>query len=271
MKSLNASSSAAGVPETNRPATDHPDAITTTDLFPGTTPAELVELIHDQPMTTSRRVAQMFGKGHDNVLQSIRALLRDLPDELNRLNFQAIDYTDTRNRRQPEFLLTKDGFMLLAMTFTGKPARYWQVAFVKAFNQMARTIQRQQKSLMNRERELARADAARTHSAVNAILADTRAERGKTTEARHYVNEANLIGYAMTGQCCPIDRSTLDAKALRLLRWVEMQDIKLLSRGVNDYPTRKAELRSLVLKAQATAQALEAGDVEPLQSIGCAA
>lgn len=38
-----------------------------------------------------------------------------------------------------------------------------------------------------------------------------------------------------------------------------------------DHHTRKAELRALVLQVQASAQALEAGHVEPLQSIGGAA
>jgi hypothetical protein len=79
-----------------------------------------------------------------------------------------------------------------------------------------------------------------------------------------------LIGYAMTGQCIGIDRSTLDAEALQLLHRVETLEIKLLVRGA-DHDTRKAELRALVLKVRATAQALEAGDAEPLQSIGRAA
>lgn len=270
MKSLNASSSAAGVPETNRPATDHPHAITTTDMFPGTTPAELVELVHDQPMTTSRRVAAMFGKRHDNVLRAINKLLPDLPGEFAHLNFEASEYTDETGRTLPEYLLTQDGFLMLAMGFTGREAVYWRASFIKAFNALGKALRRKQKALMTRERELIRAEVARSHSAVNAILAEVRAERGKTTEAHHYANEARLIGYAMTGVCIGVDRSTLDADTLRLLHRVETLDIKLLIRGA-DRDTRKTELRALVLKAQATAQALDAGDADPLQSIGGAA
>lgn len=270
MKSLVSPSSAAGVPETHHTTTDRPHAGTSGDLFPGTTPAELVELVHDQPMTASRRVAQMFGKDHKNVLSIIRRLLPDLPAEFSRLNFEPRNYTDDRGKEQPEYLLSQDGFLMLAMGFTGRPAIYWRAQFIRAFNQMARTIQRQHKALMNRERELIRAEVARSHSAVNAILAETRAERGKTTEAHHYANEARLLGYAMTGVCIGVDRSTLDADTLRLLHRVETLDIKLLIRGA-DRDTRKTELRALVLKAQATAQALDAGDADPLQSIGGAA
>jgi Rha family phage regulatory protein len=267
MKSLNASSSAAGVPENRRPATDHPHAGTSGDLFPRASLAELVEPVHGQPMTTSRRVAQMFGKEHKNVLRSVERLLPDLPEEFSRLNFEPRTYTDDRGKEQPEYLLTQDGFLMLAMGFTGRTAIHWRATFIKAFNALGKALRRRQSALMNRERELIRAEVARSHSAVNTILADTRAERGKTTEAHHYANEARLIGYAMTGQCIGIDRSTLDAEALQLLHRVETLEIKLLVRGA-DRGTRKAELRALVLKAQATAQALEAGDPEPLQSIG---
>ena len=277
MKSLNASSSAAGVPEMSRtPATDHPHAGTSGDLFPGTTPAELVELVHDQPMTTSRRVADYFGKPHSNVVRAITAQSARLADDpvlsaFNALNFERVEYLDAKGETRHEYRMTSAGFSSVALAFTGKEAARLRVRFVMAFDRMARALRRQQNAAVSRERELIRSEVARTHSTVNAVLTDTRAERGKTTEAHHYVNEAKLIGYAMTGQPCRIDRNALDAPALRLLRWVEMQDIKLLIRGVHDYPTRKAELRALVLKAQATAQALEAGDAEPLQSIGGAA
>ena len=271
MKSLNASSSAAGVSAlTCDTAADHLHAGTSGDLFPCTTPAELVELVHDQPMTTSRRVAQMFGKEHKNVLRSVERLLPDLPEEFSRLNFEPRTYTDDRGKEQPEYLLTQDGFLMLAMGFTGRTAIHWRAAFIKAFNALGKALQRKQRALMSRERELVRAEVARSHSAVNAILADTRAERGKTTEAHHYANEARLIGYAMTGQCIGIDRSTLEADDLRLLHRVETLEIKLLIRGA-DHDTRKAELRSLVLKTQASAQALEACQADHLQSIGGAA
>ena len=271
MKSLVSPSSAAGVPETHHTTTDRPHASTSGDLFPGTTPAELVELVHDQPMTTSRRVAAMFRKEHKNVLRSLEKLLPALKaDDFDRLNFEPITYTDESGRRQPEYRMTKDGFMVLAMSLNGPEAVRWRLAFIRAFNALDKAVHRKHKALMNRERELIRAEVARSHSAVNAILAETRAERGKTTEAHHYANEARLIGYAMTGVCIGVDRSTLDADTLRLLHRVETLDIKLLIRGA-DRDTRKTELRALVLKAQATAQALDAGDADPLQSIGGAA
>lgn len=279
MNRLTPSGSAAGVSETDHQTPTDPTRTKTTptpDLFPGTTPAELVQPVNGQPMTTSRRVADHFVRDHSNVVRSIRKQIQEQSTDpvlsaFNALNFERVEYRDAKGETRTEYLMTSAGFSAVVLGFTGKEAACLRVHFVMAFDRMAKTLQRQHRAMASRECALIRAEVARTHSTVNAVLADTRAEQGKTTEARHYVNEARLIGHAMTSQCDPIDRSTLDAQALRLLRWVEMQDIKLLSRGVCDYRARKAELRSLVLKAQAIAQALEVGDAAPLQSIGSAA
>lgn len=231
----------------------HNPGRTSGDLFPGTTPAELVEPVHGQPMTTSRRVAQMFGKEHKNVLRSVERLLPDLPDEFSRLNFEPRTYTDDRGKEQPEYLLTQDGFLMLAMGFTGREAIRWRAEFIKAFNVMARTLQRQQRTLMSAERERVRAEVARSHSAVIAVLVDTRAERLKRTETHHITNECRLIGFAMTGEFVGIDRDTLDAEQLELLHRVETLDIKLLVRGA-DWEERKAALRALVVQHQGYVQ-----------------
>ena len=63
----------------------------------------------------------MFEKEHYNVIRDIKAL--DCGTEFNALNFEAISYIDSMNREKPEYLMTRDGFTLLAMGFTGAKAR----------------------------------------------------------------------------------------------------------------------------------------------------
>jgi Rha family phage regulatory protein len=88
-----------------------------------------------QPFTTSRAVAERFGKQHSHVLRSIEKLLADSPDPtFNESNFGFIEYTDSRGRQKPEYRLTHDGFALLAMGFTGRDALAWKIAFLQAFN-----------------------------------------------------------------------------------------------------------------------------------------
>lgn len=73
-------------------------------------------------MTDSRRVAKHFVREHKNVLQAIGRL--DCSDEFRRLNFQqAVDHRPNPSGGAPipqrVVLMTKDGFMFLAMGFTG--------------------------------------------------------------------------------------------------------------------------------------------------------
>lgn len=89
------------------------------------------------PFTTSRSVAERFGKRHHHVLRDIQNLLEEMPDpEFGRTNFGLSSYLNSQRKPQPEYRLTHDGFALLAMGFTGSDALAWKVAFLQAFNSM---------------------------------------------------------------------------------------------------------------------------------------
>jgi Rha family phage regulatory protein len=111
-------------------------------------PIELV-LEHDRPMASSLQVAKHFGKAHDNVLRDIRNLIKELPAEWVSLNFEDISIsTDLGHatRQDPAYLMTRDGFTLLAMGFTGKRALDWKLKYIEAFNQMEMALRRQLKA-----------------------------------------------------------------------------------------------------------------------------
>ena len=98
-----------------------------------------LEIIEGQITTTSNQVAAHFGKQHKDVLRAIRNLLKELPEECQR-NFAPIqidvDLGMGRTRKDPAYRITRDGFTLLAMGFTGKEAMQWKVAYLTAFNKM---------------------------------------------------------------------------------------------------------------------------------------
>lgn len=93
-----------------------------------------LEIINGQITTTSNQVAAHFGKRHKNVMQAIANL--DCSPEFTRLNFQPSEYTDSTGRKLPAYRLTRDGFVFLAMGFTGKDAAQWKEAYITAFNKM---------------------------------------------------------------------------------------------------------------------------------------
>jgi Rha family phage regulatory protein len=89
----------------------------------------------------SRDIAAHFSKQHKNVLQSIDKIMEEL-GEFGRLNFQPISYLDNSSRRQRAFCLTRDGFSILAMGFTGDAALAWKVKYIDAFNAMETELRR---------------------------------------------------------------------------------------------------------------------------------
>lgn len=101
--------------------------------------AETCLVVKDgHPVARSTDVAEAFGRNHKNVLQAFERL--EVPEEFNRLNYQPIEYTDGRGRKKPAIEMTRDGFVLLAMGFTGKQATAWKVKYIEAFNEMEREL-----------------------------------------------------------------------------------------------------------------------------------
>ena len=95
-------------------------------------------------VTTSRNVAAVFGKEHKNVLADIRNIIASNSDEeFGRLNFQQSTYRNEQNKEQPEYLLTRDGTMLLIMGYTGEKALALKTAYIKRFNEMEQALKSQ--------------------------------------------------------------------------------------------------------------------------------
>ena len=94
-----------------------------------------------RPVTTSQTIANTFGKRHREVLRAIRNL--EAPADFNGRNFAPVEYTDAKGEQRPMYYITRDGFFMLAMGFTGKRAALFKVAFIRAFNALESEIQRQ--------------------------------------------------------------------------------------------------------------------------------
>lgn len=97
-----------------------------------------LEIIEGQITTTSQQIAEHFGKRHADVIRAIRKL--EAPDDFTERNFALSEFTDSTGRKLPAYRITRDGFTLLAMGFTGKEAMQWKVAYLTAFNKMEQEL-----------------------------------------------------------------------------------------------------------------------------------
>ena len=89
-------------------------------------------------VVSSLDVAETFGKSHDKVMRDIREL--GCSEEFNIANFGGIKYKDSRNRTQEAYHMTRDGFTLLVMGYTGDLAMKFKEAYIKQFNAMEKEL-----------------------------------------------------------------------------------------------------------------------------------
>lgn len=97
---------------------------------------ELVIMHDKQAVTSSLQVAETFGKEHKNVIQSIENLVA----EKSAAKFFAAGTYENRGKQYPMYYMTRDGFSLLAMGFTGKKALQFKIKYIQAFNSMETQI-----------------------------------------------------------------------------------------------------------------------------------
>ena len=126
-------------------------------------------------------------------MQDIREL--QCSDEFRLHNFVQSDYLNEQNRRQPMYLMTRDGFTLLVMVYTGEKAMKFKEAYIRQFNAM-------EKVLIGKMKEREKGIAVR-QALTNALQLSQENER---MHGHAYSTYTNIIYKAVFGK---------DAKHLR--------------------------------------------------------
>lgn len=85
-------------------------------------------------------IADSFSKAHKDVLRAIDNIRESCGDEFDQRNFAPIDYVDAKGRKYRAYRMTRDGFTLVAMGFTGSAAMEWKLKYIQAFNAMESEI-----------------------------------------------------------------------------------------------------------------------------------
>ena len=142
----------------------------------------------------SRVIAKVFGKQHYNVLRDIEnyiALKSEGNKEFVDLNFQRSTYIDSIGRKQRCYLLTKDGFTLLVMGYSGEKAIQFKIAYINRFNEMAHQI-----STIKNLRD------------VNPKLTEAINDAHEDPKPYHYSNEADMLNRIVLGMSAKKYRET---------------------------------------------------------------
>lgn len=97
------------------------------------------KVIEGRPVTSSRIVAEYFGKQHKDTLRAIRDLIADAPELERERNFALTEEEQkigATTRKIPLYWMDQKGFCILAMGFTGARALEFKCAFYDEFERM---------------------------------------------------------------------------------------------------------------------------------------
>ena len=101
---------------------------------------DLVFLTDGEILVSSKDIADRFGKTHRNTQEAIERIISSIDSDFGCAIFRTSTYTSEQNKILPCYMMTRDGFALLAMGFTGKKALAWKVKYIQAFNAMEQAL-----------------------------------------------------------------------------------------------------------------------------------
>ncbi|NTQ95961.1 Rha family transcriptional regulator [Enterococcus faecium] len=137
---------------------------------------ELVILKNKEAVTTSLQVAEAFEKQHKNVIQAIEDKIHSAENSAHYQQMFAVgSYEDSRGRKQKIYYMNRDGFTFIAMGFTGRKADEFKLKYIKAFNEMEKSIKERMITIPTTHREMAMLALAaneETNERVDAIESD---------------------------------------------------------------------------------------------------
>ena len=199
----------------------------------------------DTARVNSLYVAQFFEKEHKNVLRDIEKITEPnsgLSEEFARLNFELSSYRNSQNKKLPCYMMTRDGFTILVMGYTGKKAMRFKELYIRRFNEMEQFI----KTLVTARKEFP-------------LLTENIKLLHENPRPYHFSNECDMINRIVTGMSAKQFREAnglakgtsirpyLIDEQIELLETLQKVDIGLLV-SVPDYQQRKRHLEWYKMK-----------------------
>jgi Rha family phage regulatory protein len=208
---------------------------------------ELVHRENNKAFTDSLIVAKEFNKRPAYVHEKIKAFLNSENDELRKFGLQTFvqsSYVDETNKVREKFDITEDGFLELAMSFTGEKSRIIRTRFIKAFRDALDEIN---KLYANPPRQGIIQEKRDTHGLMMNALIEFRSEQGKETKPVHYMSENKLCNGVVTGDYSRAYEAAMTNEQIILVALVRRRNESYLMAGL-DYQERKKRLLKFVMQ-----------------------
>ncbi len=107
-----------------------------------------VDLVQGRPVVSSLKISEHFARRHDNVVRDIKRVITGISPEFAALNFEDCEYVGENGKPLPMYNLTRDGFTLVVMGYTGAEAMRLKEAYIRRFNEMEQALAGQERPML---------------------------------------------------------------------------------------------------------------------------
>lgn len=203
--------------------------------------------VKDIARVDSLFVAEFFEKEHFHVLRDIAKITdtkSGLSEEFTASNFEPSTYKDKTGRKLPCYCMTRDGFTMLVMGYTGAKAMRFKELYIRRFNEMESFI----KTLVSARQEFP-------------LLTSNIKLLHENPKPYHFSNECDMLNRIVVGMTAKQFRTAngiekgksirpyLSDEQITMLDTLQKVDVGLLV-AVPDYEQRKRHLEWYKLKME---------------------
>jgi len=200
---------------------------------------------NDTARVDSLYIAEFFEKEHFHVLRDIAKITDSksgLSEQFTASNFELTYYKDKTGRKLPCYMMTRDGFTMLVMGYTGQKAMRFKELYIRRFNEMEQFI----KTLVTARKDFP-------------LLTENIKLLHDNPKPYHFSNECDMINRIVTGmsakqfrQAQGLEKGTsirpyLSDDQIQMIEILQKVDIGLLL-AVPDYEQRKRHLEWYKMK-----------------------
>lgn len=176
----------------------------------------VVFIKNGEVFANSRDVAEYFGKRHNNIMRDIDNLLKTHGcSNLSNLFIERSEYHETARKEVRFFDMTKDGFTLLAMGFTGQKAVAFKIAYIEQFNAMEAELRRQSSVMIDYS------DPAILIGVMNHLQIENKKKDELIAEQEQHLKKLDRLEGAEGSMCISDAAKTLGVKRDDLFRFLD--------------------------------------------------
>lgn len=176
----------------------------------------IVFVQNGEVFANSRDVAAYFGKQHQHILRNIDNILKNKGrPKLDDLFIERFEYHEAAQKEVRFFDMTKDGFTLLAMGFTGQKAMEFKIAYIERFNAMEAELRRQSNVMIDYS------DPAILIGVMNHLQIENKKKDELIAEQEQHLKKLDRLEAAEGSMCISDAAKTLGVKRDDLFRFMD--------------------------------------------------